>query len=505
MDSQGVWPQSFSFFSQKPVVVQVGSSYLTSDAGLLPIRQLDEHLGLTEQFAAALLDPRPGRTEHSFLEMTRARVYGILAGYEDQNDHDSLRRDALFKLLAGRSPEDDDLASQPTLSRFENAIGPKSLKALQEVLIDQFIASFEEPPARLTFDIDTFDDPAHGQQQLVMFHGYYQQYQYLPRVITCAENDQVVMVALLFGAASPAVGAADDLRHLAVRLRAEWPDVRIIVRADAGFATPAFYDPCEELRVDYTIGLKTNPVLTRRSDGLLADALSRFNATGQPQRLFDRFAYQADSWPAPRQVLVKAEANAQGTNRRYVVTNRPGASVLPEATYDAYADRGESENRNKELKRGFCADRLSDHRFMANYFRLYLHVLAANLLVRIRRLIADPPAEQPTDAPAADPLSPSAANPPQAAAAEPSDALPIEALAGDRRKRWFNRRREQDPLGEGHAQTWRLRLIKVAAEIVVSSRRILIRLCGTWPFLRHYQAVASAVNAACAPRVADSS
>lgn len=482
MDSQTVWQQTFDFFAQKPIVVEPVRAHLSTDAGLLPIRQLDEALGLTEQFAAALFDHRDGPAlTHTYLEMTRMRVYGILAGYEDQNDHDALRSDAVFKLLAGRSPEDDDLASQPTLSRFENAIGPKSLFRLQDVLIDQFIASFDEPPRHLTLDIDTYDDATHGEQQLTFFHGYYDQYQYLPRVITCAENDLVVMVVLLFGTASPSLAVVDDLRYLVARLRAVWPDVRISIRADSGFAMPSVYEACENLRLDYTIGLKMNAVLRRNSDPLLAEAVAGFEQTGQPQRLFDAFWYQAGSWPAQRWVVVKAEAHGQGTNRRAVVSNRPGAHVLPQATYDDYAERGESENRNKELKCSLAADRLSDHRFMANYFRLYLHCLAANLLVRVRQVVAHPP-------------EPS-----------PPSPLPTEALAGRQRRRYFNRRREHDPLGEGHAETWRMRLIKVAAEIVVSTRRVLVRLSGSWPFLDHYQAVSDAVHAACARLAFDTS
>jgi hypothetical protein len=482
METQGAWQETFEFYAQMPIIVEPVDAFLSTDAGLLPIRQLDEALGLTEQFAAALIDPRTGNAlTHSYLEMTRARVYGILAGYEDQNDHDALRSDAVFKLIAGRSPEDGDLASQPTLSRFENAIGPKSLFGLQDVLIDQFIAAFDEPPRQLTLDVDTFDDATYGEQQLTFFHGYYDQYQYQPRVITCAENDQVVMAALLFGTASPALGLVNDLEYLVSRLRAVWPDVRILLRADSGFAMPEVYEGCERLGLDYTIGLKINAVLKRASDGLLAEAVENFEATGQPQRLFTAFWYRAGSWSKDRWVVVKAEAHGQGTNRRVVVTNRPGAFVLPQAGYDDYAERGESENRNKELKCSLSADRLSDHRFMANYFRLYLHVLSANLLVRVRQLVADPPAP------------------------EPGNEVPTEALEGTDRKRWFNRRREHDPLGEGHAETWRMRLIKVAAQIVVSTRRVLVRLSGSWPFLKHYQAVSAAVNKACAPPVPDSS
>lgn len=474
MDPQACWRETFDF-TDKPIVVEPVNTHLSTDAGLLPIRQLDEALRFTEQFAAALIDHRQGPAlTHTFLEMTRSRVYGILAGYEDQNDHDALRSDPIFKLIAGRSPEDEELASQPTLSRFENSIGPRSLLNLQDVFLDQFLASFDKPPTHLTFDVDCFDDPVHGQQQLTFFHGYYGQYQYLPRVITCAENDQVVMLALLFGTAAPSLGLIEDLKYLANRLREVWPDVHMTLRADSGFATPRVYNGCEELGIRYTIGLKMNPVLQRRSEETLAEAVAGLEESGQPQRLFTSFWYQAGSWAEPRFVVVKAEANARGTNRRAVVTDRPGAQVLPEAAYDEYAERGESENRNKELKRSMGSDRLSDHRFMANYFRLYLHCLAANLLVRLRDIVADPP-------------------PPQ-----PASELAPEALAGRDRKRYFNQRRQADPLGEGHAETWRLRLIKVAAEIVVSVRRVRVRLSGGWPFLDHYQAVAQAVRAACA-------
>ena len=214
-----------------------------------------------------------------------------------------------------------------------------------------------------------------------------------------------------------------------------------------------------------------NPVLKRESSDLLAQAVEAYEATGEPQRLFHGFWYQAGSWPEPRYVIIKCEAHAQGTNRRAVVTNRPGGPVLPEPCYDEYAERGESENRNKELKRGMAADRLSDHRFLANFFRLFLHTMALNLLVRLRQLVASPPEP------------------------DPPTPLPTEALAEPDRRRYFNRRREHDPLGEGQPETWRTRLIKVAAEIIVSTRRVLVRLSGNWPYLNHYAQVSDAVLA----------
>jgi len=474
---QCVWQKCFDFLPAKPIVVAPVEESLTSDAGLLPIRQFDEQLGLTAQFIAALRDGRStGQVTHTLAEMARSRIYGILADYEDQNDHDTLRSDPVFKLLAGRQPDDPDLASQPTLSRFENGVSVASLFRLRDVLIDQFIASFSEPPRRLTLDIDTFDDPAHGQQQLTFFHGYYDQYQYLPRAITCAQNDLVVMVCLLHGSAHPALGADNDVEYLVRRLRAAWPGVRIELRGDSGFGVPALYEVCERLDVQYTFGLTMNATLKNNSDSLLAHAQAEYQRTGQPQRLFCDFWHKAQSWPAQRRVVVKVEVHAQGTNRRAVVSNRPGVLVLPGAVYDEYVDRGESENRNKELKRGLAADRLSDHRYMANLFRLYLHTAAHNLLVRLRRLVVDPPA------------------PPRV---EPD--LPLEARRPHQKRRYFNRRRQHDPLGEGHPCTWQTRLIKVAARVRQTARRIVVELSGCWPYLDEYARVSDRVLAVAAP------
>ena len=216
-------------------------------------------------------------------------------------------------------------------------------------------------------------------------------------------------------------------------------------------------------------------MLQRGTERLLAEAVRRFEQTATPQRLFTAFWYKADSWPAQRWVIAKVEVNAQGTNRRFVVSNRPGAFVLPEATYDEYAQRGESENRNKEFKCDLAMDRTSDHRFVANYFRLYLHALALNLLVRLRRAIAAPPAPH------------------------LSSEVPTAALAEPERRRFFRQRRQADPLGEGQPCTWRTLLIKVAASVVVSSRRVLVRLARNWPHLDFYRQLYAHLAASARP------
>lgn len=461
----------FEYEFSSPIDVEAVEEQVTSDAGLLPIRQFDERLGWSAGFAAQLRDKRCGGF-HTFVEMVRQRVFGIIAGYEDQNDHDTLRSDGLFKLVAGRLPDDDDLASQPTLSRMENSVTASDLLRLQDWFLERFIQSFDEPPRSLTLDIDTFDDPTHGQQQLTLFHGFYMQYQYLARVITCAENDLVLFPVLMHGTARATLGAMDDVRRVVTRLREVWPDVLIHLRADSGFAGPESYETCEELRIDYTIGLGMNPVLKQTSEPTLDAALAAWEQTRQPQRHFAAFEYQAGSWTQPRWVVVKCEVHAQGTNRRAVVTNRPGARVVPQGAYDEYADRGESENRNKELKCELKADRLSDHRYMANLFRLMMHTLAYNLLVRLRRFVAAPP-------------QPPRVNP----------ELPLEARTPQQKRQHFNQRRKADPLGEGHASTWRTQLIKVGARIVQVHRRVRVLLSSTWPFWNHFRMVSRAVLA----------
>ena len=479
----------FAFeFGDRPIQVEESQSLLSSDAGLLIFRQMDERLRYTEQFADCLWgDSRVG-PKHSWLDMVRQRVYGMLADYEDQNDHDTLRSDPIFKVIAGRDPSDpkQDLASQPTLSRFENEVSIADLNRLRELFVTLFIQSFSEslggvPPTRITLDLDAWDDETHGQQQLTLFHGHYDQHQYYPLSITCAENDQLVMVSLRHGTATAFLGADDDLRYIVERVRAVWPDIEIHARADSGFGVPLMLDLCEELRLFYTFGYGMNPVLKRHTEELLQQLQQQFTETSQPQREFVCWQYQARRWSAPRCTIVKVEVKSEGTNRRVILTNRPGGAILPGATYDEYADRGESENRHKELKRELHGDRLSDHRFMANYFRLLMHALAYNLLVRQRQWIADPPAPEPEV---------STDSPPQLV--PPAEALPTEALPGLRRRRYFNARRREDPLGEGHINTWRTRIIKVAAEVIVSTRRIVIRLSSSWPYLKLFLKVAQA-------------
>jgi len=500
MAEQDVQQTRFDFFSRLPIIVEAHDTAVTSDAGILRLRQFDHQIGLTDRFIDCLEDPRdPDQIDHSFGEMVRQRLFGILAGYEDWNDHDALRDDSAFKIVSGRAPDDvKGLASQPTLSRFENTVSIASLWNLHDFFLDDFIRSFKEPPAFITLDIDAMDDACHGQQQLAFFHGFYDQYQYLPLVVSCAETKQILWPSLRPGSVHAALGADDDLEYIVKRLRAAWPDVVIHVRGDAGFGMPWMYAVGERLQLLYTFGISTNNVLRQAADPLLQRAVRLFEETRETQRLFDQFLYQAGSWKNPRRVIVKAECNRIGTNLRFIVTNRPGAAILPQAAYDEYAERGESENRNKELKCGLAGDRLSCHRFVANYFRLMLHTAALNLLVQLRALVADPPdliskdeAARPREQEQRGYEKPETRSDDQESARHvpvEDPTLPIAALTGEERRRYHNYRRRKDPLGQGHIDTWRTCLIKVAGEVIQSARRILVRIpaqCPGLPWVQH--------------------
>lgn len=453
MSSQDANQIVFDFLSDLPVVVQQHQGQITSDAGLLPIAQFDRRIGYTQRMAACMemvasndspqqsLKPQ---SPHQRIEMLRQRVFGILAGYEDCNDHDTLREDPVFKMVADRLPEDEALASQPTLSRFENSVKPAVLQRLTDFTIATGIEALKAKhggtlPASITLDLDATDDPTHGHQQLTLFHGYFGQYQYFPLIISEPTTKHVFLAALRPGTVHASLGADEDLMRIVNALRKERPDIQIHVRADAGFGLPLMYETCENNGLTYTFGFSTNCRLKRLTEPLMQRAVEQYSQTHQKQRLFDCFPYQCESWPFARTVIAKAECHDAGTNQRFVVTNRPGVSNPQDAQreYDDYVQRGESEHRMDELKNGLHMDRLSCHRFMANYFRLQLHVAAMNLLGALRQ----------------------------------SQQLP-------------------QVLQTGQPCTWRTAVIKVAALIVQSTRRVVVKLAANWPWWSLYEAVA---------------
>ena len=442
MVAQTADPILFDFLPHREVVVQRHRGQISSDAGLLPLRQFDERCRYTQRMAECLHDPNPARGQ-SLISMLRQRVFGILAGYEDCNDHDTLRDDPVFKLVAGRLPEDDALASQPTLSRFENLATPDVLQKLIDFNITTGIEALKRKhggklPASITLDLDATDDPTHGNQQLTLFHGYYGQYQYFPLIISEPTTRHVFVAWLRPGTVHASLGADDDLIRIVGALRKERPGIAVHIRGDAGFGLPLMYETCEKLGLSYTFGFSTNARLKKLTEALMQRAIEQYERTKQKARLFECFQYQCDSWPHPRTVVAKAECHAGGTNLRFVVTNLPDIATAEqgERTYDDYTGRGESEQRMDELKNGLGMDRLSCHRFMANFFRLLPHAAAFNLLN---------------------------------AARDHADVPKV--------------------LRVGQPCTWRTMVIKVAAEIIQTTRRVIVRLAAQWPWWPMYQTV----------------
>lgn len=376
-----------------PLAAVFDAGRLTSDGGLPWLAEADAALGLCAALARCVPDWRRGPVRHSLLTLLRQRIYQIACGYADQNDATTLRTDPLLKLVCGRRPTTGaDLASQPTLSRLENAVDRHAVEAVATALVDLYIRRREQagPPQRIVLDFDGTDDPAHGEQEGVGYHGYYRQHMYHPLLVFDGDSGHLITAVLRPGRCHGSRFAVLVLRRLVRRLRRAWPDLAIELRADSGFAIPRLYAWCEAHAVRYTIGLIPNPTLERRAAPLLTVAHACSTANGNAKtRLVAATDYQAQSWPHPRRVVFKAEILAKGPNTRFVVTTRRGP---PLAVYDWYVQRGQPENWLKDLKNALQADRLSDHRFWANAFRLLLHAAAYWLCDTLRRWLADTPA-----------------------------------------------------------------------------------------------------------------
>ena len=398
---------------------------ITSDAGGLLLREADRDLGLTKALSAGIHDRRDARkTVHSILSMIRQRIYGIALGYEDRNDHDTLRTDDLLRILAER---DDDLASSPTLCRFENNITKESLWAMSRELVEVFIRSFDEPPEEIVLDVDATDDRVHGSQEGRFFHGYYDHYCFLPLYVFC--GTQLLVAYLRPSNIDGAKHTRPIMRLLANRLREAWPDTRITIRGDSGFARWKLMRWSDGEGIDYVFGLARNSRLLEKAGKLMARAEKRFHKTGEKQRLFGSFRYAAETWDCTRRVIVKAEHGPKGPNPRFVVTSLDGD---PEAIYDwIYCARGDMENRIKEQQLDLFSDRTSAHHFLANQFRLLLASAAYVLLDHIR----------------------------------------TKGLEGTE-------------LASAQCCTIRLKLLKIGARIVRSARRIVVHISSAYPFYR---------------------
>jgi hypothetical protein len=381
--------QSIGFeLAASPLRATFDGPQLTSDGGLPWLAEADATLGLCAALAAEVPEWRQRSGEHSLQELVCQRVLQIACGYEDQDDADTLRHDPLFKLACGRQPEDGPLASQPTLSRFENAVDRRACYRIADALFQLYLAQRgkEGTPDRILIDADSTDDPTHGDQEGSAYHGYYQQHMYHPLLLFDGDTDQLITAVLRPGTCHASRGAVGILKRVIAGIRAHWPRVRIEFRGDSGFGVPALYDSLEAAEITYTIGVGTNSRLTAIAAPLLEQAKQQCDETQEKARLFGETQYAAGSWEHERRVVYKAEWLTKGGNVRFVVTTRADE---PQALYDWYVQRGGGpELWIKDFKAGCFADRLSCHRFWANQFRLLLHAAAYWLLDTIRRWLA---------------------------------------------------------------------------------------------------------------------
>jgi hypothetical protein len=399
---------------------------ITSDAGALLLREAAGRLNLFDRMAQAIPDPRElSMIEHEQRTMLAQRVLGIACGWEDLNDHQSLRNDPLFRVASGRGIDPErPLAGASTLCRLENRIDRRSCVELSKLLVELFVESHTTAPTELVLDFDATDDEVHGKQVGRFFHGYYDHYCFLPLYVFC--GDQLLVPYLRTADGDPARHTRAVLKLLVTRLRQAWPNVRIIVRGDSGFCRWRTMRWCDRNGIGYIFGLARNSRLETLALPWTHAAACCWEMTHEPQRLFGEFAYAAGSWDRPRRVIVKAEHGPQGDNPRFVVSNLPGN---PRGLYDMlYCPRGEMENRIKEQQLMLFADRTSCEKFLANQFRVLLSAAAYVLMEAVRRL----------------------------------------GLTGSQLER-------------AQVSTIRLRLLKVAAQVKVSARRVYVRLAGSFP------------------------
>ena len=399
----------FKNLGRREVQADFTGGQMTSDAGALLLREVDQRIGLIDRLAACFHDHRkPHAVEHSARDLLAQRIYGLALGYEDLNDHDELSRDPLLATVVGkldpsghtrRRPQDQGrpLATRSTLNRLEltpqDATAHQRYKkiaadftAIERAFVDTFIQAHPARPEEIVLDFDATDDPLHGQQEGRFFHGYYKAYCYLPLYVFAGEH---LLVAKLQQANQDASAATVEvLEWLVAQLRSQWPEVRIIVRADSGFARDAIMSWCEEHGVDYVLGLARNSRLAATIESELAEAKAAWEATGGASRVFKDFAYRTlESWSRERRVVGKAEHLDKGSNPRFVVTSLGADAWAAQGLYEAlYCARGEMENRIKEQQLYLFADRTSTGLMRSNQLRLWFSSAAYVLLCALRRL-----------------------------------------------------------------------------------------------------------------------
>lgn len=402
--------QTFEFeaLGRREVVARFDGGPITSDAGGLFLRAVEERTGIIGQLARCFTDHRDADLiEHSVEELLRQRIFGLALGYEDLNDHDQLRYDPLLATLVGKQdPTGEDrarkrdrgkaLAGKSTLNRLEltpRGAGEgsryKKIVAdggeIEALFVDVFLQLHGKPPKRIVLDLDATDDPIHGDQLGKFFHGYYKSYCYLPLYIFC--GDHLLCAKLRPADIDGAAGSVKQLDRIVKQIRTKWPEVQVIIRGDSGFCREGLMAWCEANGVDYILGLAKNKRLERILGEELHEAKQQFEATGKASRLFKDFMYQTrKSWSRARRVVGKAEHLRKGANPRFVVTSIPGEEIPPRELYeDEYCERGEMENRIKEQQLCLFADRTSASSMRANQLRLWFSSVAYTLLQVLRQ------------------------------------------------------------------------------------------------------------------------
>jgi len=438
----------FAACGAREIVARFDGGTISSDGGAFLLRQTDKRLNLLARLAECFLDGRnPEQVEHSILEMLSQRIYGLALGYEDLNDHEQLRNDPVFGILAGRSALEEPLAGKSTLNRMELGAGTKDRykkitfwkEAIDELLVKVFIESHAAAPDQIVLDVDTTDLTLHGQQEGRFFHGYYDSYCYLPLYIFCGEH--VLCARLREANHDAAFGSLSEIQRIVAQIRAAWPDVKITLRGDSGFCRNELMSWCETHGVDFVFGLARNQKLRRIIGAQMHAATQQWNQTGQPARVFTEFSYQTKKtkkggWERERRVVAKAEHIDGKENPRFVVTSVTSESWGAQALYEElYCARGDMENRIKEQFSLF-ADRVSSETMRANQMRLYLSAMAYILVSGLRRL----------------------------------------GLAGTE-------------LAEAQVPTIRTKLLKIGAQIRVTVRKVWVSMASSYPWQDLYRQV----------------
>ena len=438
----------FEVSGRREIVARFDGGTISSDGGALLLRQTDKRLNLLPRLACCFLDGRnQDQVEHSVLEMLSQRIYGLALGYEDLNDHEQLRKDPVFGVLAGREELDAPLAGKSTLNRMELGAGAKDRykkitfwkDALDELLVKVFIESHTSAPAEIVLDVDTTDLPLHGKQEGRFFHGYYDSYCYLPLYVFCGE--QILCARLRESNHDASFGCLQEIERIVAQIRLAWPEINIILRGDSGFCRNALMNWCENHNVDFVFGMARNQKLRKIIGAEMHQATQQWNQTGKPARVFSEFSYQTKKtkkggWDRERRVAAKAEHIDGKENPRFVVTSLSKEGWPPQELYEnLYCARGNMENHIKEQFSLF-ADRVSTETMRANQMRVYLSTMAYVLVSGLRRL-----------------------------------GLKATELA------------------EAQVSTIRTKLLKIGAQVRVTVRKVWVSMASSYPYQDLYQQV----------------